>query len=82
VPGYESNSWVGLVAPAGTPEPVVSRVNAELVKSLADPGVKSKLLEVGGEPMPGRPEQFGRFIHSETAKWARIIKEAKIPLLD
>jgi tripartite-type tricarboxylate transporter receptor subunit TctC len=82
VPGYESNSWVGIVAPAGTPAPITARLNAELVKSLNDPSVKAKLLDVGGEPMPGSPEQFGKFIHSETAKWARIIKEAKIPLLE
>jgi tripartite-type tricarboxylate transporter receptor subunit TctC len=82
VPGYESNSWVGLVAPAGTPAPIVARVNADLVKSLNDPAVKAKLLEVGGEPMPGNPEQFGKFIHAETLKWARIIKEANIPMLD
>jgi tripartite-type tricarboxylate transporter receptor subunit TctC len=82
VPGYESNSWVGLVAPAGTPAPIVARVNADLVKSLHDPAVKAKLLEVGGEPMPGNPGQFGKFIHAETLKWARIIKEANIPMLD
>jgi tripartite-type tricarboxylate transporter receptor subunit TctC len=82
VPGYESNSWVGLVAPVGTPTPIVSRINTDLVKSLNDPAVKEKLLEIGGEPMPGTPEQFGQFIHSETMKWAKIIKEADIPLLD
>lgn len=82
VPGYESNSWVGIVAPAGTPAPIIAKVNADLVKSLNDPTVKTKLLEVGGEPMPGNPEQFGKFIHSETVKWAKIIKEANIPLLD
>lgn len=82
VPGYESNSWVGLVAPAGTPAAVVNHFNAELVKSLNDPAVKSKLLEAGGEAMPGNPQQFGKFIHAETAKWAKIIKEANIPLLE
>lgn len=82
VPGYESNSWVGIVAPAGTPAPVVAKVNADLVKVLNDQAVKAKLIEIGGEPSPGTPEQFGKFIHSETVKWARIIKEANIPLLD
>lgn len=82
VPGYESNSWVGIVAPSGTPAAVIAKVNADLVKSLNDPAVKAKLLEIGGEPMPGSPEQFGKFIHAEIAKWARIIKEARIPLLD
>jgi tripartite-type tricarboxylate transporter receptor subunit TctC len=82
VPGYESNSWVGIVAPVGTPASIIAKVNAELVKSLNDATVKTKLLEIGGEPMPGTPEQFGKFIHSETLKWAKIIKEANIPLLD
>lgn len=82
VPGYESNSWVGIVAPKGTPAAIVARVNADLVKSLNDETVKTKLLEIGGEPMPGTPDQFGKFIHSETLKWAKIIKEANIPLLD
>lgn len=82
VPGYESNSWVGIVAPAGTPAAIIAKVNADLVKSLNDATVKTKLLEIGGEPMPGTPEQFGKFIHSETLKWAKIIKEANIPLLD
>jgi len=82
VPGYESNSWVGLVAPAGTPADIVGKVNAELVAALSDPAVKGRLLDIGGEPRPARPEQFGRFINDETGKWARIIKEAKIPLLD
>jgi tripartite-type tricarboxylate transporter receptor subunit TctC len=82
VPGYESNSWVGIVAPAGTPGPIIDKVNADLVKSLNDSTVKTKLLEIGGEPMPGNSEQFATFIHSETVKWAKIIKEANIPLLD
>ncbi|MGV3656133.1 MAG: Bug family tripartite tricarboxylate transporter substrate binding protein [Noviherbaspirillum sp.] len=82
VAGYESNSWVGLVAPHGTPDAVVNKVNAALVKALNDPAVKAKLLDIGGEPMPDKPEQFGQFIHSETKKWAKIIKDANIPLLD
>ena len=57
-------------------------VNTDLVKSLNDATVKAKLLEIGGEPNPGAPDQFGNFIHSETLKWAKIIKEANIPLLD
>jgi tripartite-type tricarboxylate transporter receptor subunit TctC len=82
VAGYESNSWVGLVAPGGTPGDIISKVNAALVNSLNDPAVRGKLLAIGGEPMPGTSDQFGKFISAETAKWARIIKEAKIPLLE
>jgi tripartite-type tricarboxylate transporter receptor subunit TctC len=82
VAGYESNSWVGLVAPKGTPPDVISTFNTKLVKSLASPDVKSKLQDIGGVPMPGKPEQFGSHISAETRKWARIIKEANIPLID
>ena len=82
VPGYESNSWVGIIAPAGTPAAIVTKVNADLVKSLNDPAVKSQLLAIGGEPRPGKPEQFGNFIHAEIAKWAKIIKEVNLPLME
>jgi tripartite-type tricarboxylate transporter receptor subunit TctC len=82
VPGYESNSWVGIIAPAGTPASIVTRVNADLVRSLNDPAVKAQLLAIGGEPRPGKPEQFGNFIHAEIAKWAKIIKEVNIPLME
>lgn len=82
VPGYESNSWVGILAPAGTPASVVTRVNADLTKSLNDPSVRAQLLAIGGEPRPGKPEQFGGFIHGEIEKWARIIKEVNIPLME
>jgi tripartite-type tricarboxylate transporter receptor subunit TctC len=82
VPGYESNSWVGIIAPAGTPAAISTRVNADLVKSLNDPAVKAQLLAIGGEPRPGNPGQFGNFIHSEIAKWAKIIKEVNLPLME
>jgi tripartite-type tricarboxylate transporter receptor subunit TctC len=82
VPGYESNSWVGILAPAGTPAAIVSRVNADLVKSVNDPAVKAQLIAIGGEPRPGKPDQFGTFIHAEIEKWAKIIKEVNIPLME
>ena len=68
VSGYESNSWVGIIAPAATPAAIVTKVNADLVKSLNDPAVKSQLLAIGGEPRLGKPEQFGIFIHAEILK--------------
>lgn len=82
LPGYESNSWVGLAAPAGTPPDVIRTLSAELVKSLNDPGVNASLLQIGGEPRAGTPDEFRAFIQAENQKWARIVKEAKIPLLD
>ena len=78
VPGYESNSWTALVAPAGTPAQVVARVNADMVKVLNDPATRDRLLKVGAEPMPGTPEDLGRFLRAEIAKWSKIIREADI----
>lgn len=78
VPGYESNSWVGVVAPAGTPPAIIEKINANLRRSLDDPAVKARLLELSGEPMPGTPQQFQSFIQAETAKWARTVKQANI----
>jgi tripartite-type tricarboxylate transporter receptor subunit TctC len=82
VRGYEANSWVGLAAPAGTPAAIINKVNADLVQSLNDPALKARLLAIGGEPMPGNAQQFGAFIHSENAKWAKIVKEGNIPPLE
>jgi tripartite-type tricarboxylate transporter receptor subunit TctC len=74
VPGYEATSWFGLFAPAGTPAPVVAKLNAAIVKVLAQPDVKKKLAEQGAEPHAETPEQFADFIRKETAKWGQVVK--------
>jgi tripartite-type tricarboxylate transporter receptor subunit TctC len=76
VPGYEATSWFGLLAPAKTPAPVVARLNASILKALADPDVKKKLLEQGAEPAGETPAQFAAFIASETVKWGKIVKQS------
>ncbi len=76
VPGYEATSWFGLLAPAKTPAPVVARLNAVILKALADPDVKKKLLEQGAEPAGETPAQFAAFIGSETVKWGKIVKQS------
>ena len=76
VPGYEATSWFGLLAPAKTPAPIVAKLNASILKALADPDVKKKLMEQGAEPHPESPEQFAQFIASETAKWGKIVKQS------
>jgi tripartite-type tricarboxylate transporter receptor subunit TctC len=76
VPGYEATSWFGLLAPAKTPAPVVTRLNASILKALADPDVKKKLLEQGAEPAGETPAQFAAFIASETVKWGKIVKQS------
>jgi tripartite-type tricarboxylate transporter receptor subunit TctC len=74
VPGYSATSWFGILAPAGTPAPVIARLNASILKALADPEVKKKLAEQGAEPHGEKPEQFAEFIRSETAKWGQTVK--------
>ena len=74
VPGYSATSWFGLLAPASTPAPVIAKLNASILKALADPEVKKKLAEQGAEPHGEKPEQFAEFIRSETAKWGQTVK--------
>jgi len=70
--------WTGLVAPTGTPVPVIRRLHDEVVKVLAMPDVRETLAKAGAEPVGSTPEQFGEFIRSETQKWAAAVKRAGI----
>jgi tripartite-type tricarboxylate transporter receptor subunit TctC len=72
--------WYGLLAPAGTPRPVIDRLNRETRKALEAPDVREKLLAQGAEPMPGRPEAFAAFMREEMAKWAPVVKQAGVKL--
>ena len=78
VPAYENSTWHGWLAPAGTPQAVVNRLNAELVKAAKAPDISEKLAADGGEGVGSTPEQFGQLIATETARWGRVIKEAGI----
>jgi tripartite-type tricarboxylate transporter receptor subunit TctC len=72
--------WYGLLAPAGTPKPVVEKLNREVVKALGSADVREKLLAQGAEPMPGTPEAFASFMQEEMAKWAPVVKQAGVKL--
>ena len=72
--------WYGLLAPTGTPRPVVDKLNRETVKALEAPDVREKLLAQGAEPMPGTPEAFAAFMQEEMAKWAPVVKQAGVKL--
>ena len=74
VPGYESIGWFGMVAPAGTPVPIVNRLNSELQSALNDPETNRRILATGAEPMPNSPSEFQKMIESEIQKWAKVIK--------
>jgi tripartite-type tricarboxylate transporter receptor subunit TctC len=79
-PGYEASSWYGILAPAGTPRDIVTKLNAELSKALSQPEVRNSLLAEGAEPVGGTPEQFAAHIRSEKERLGRVIREAKITL--
>jgi tripartite-type tricarboxylate transporter receptor subunit TctC len=72
--GYDSTGWFGVVAPAGTPAPVISRLNAEITAALNDNEIKAAMRNLGVEPAPGTAAEFEAYIKSETVKWARVIK--------
>ena len=74
VPGYEAVVWYGIVAPKGTPPEMVDTLNTAVNAVLADPKLKARLAELGGEPMPMQPAQFGKLIADETEKWAKVVK--------
>ena len=79
-PGYEVASWYGLLAPAGTPEPIVHRLNAEIAKVLARKDVTEKFEGYGVEMLGGSPQQFAATIKADTLKWAKVVKDANIHL--
>ena len=76
VPGYEATSWFGMFAPAGTPAPVLAKLNDAIVKVLAQPDVKKKINEQGAEVYSETPEQFAAFIQAESVKWGKVVKES------
>jgi len=78
VKGYDNSSWSAVGAPAGTPREIVSKLNAELSAILKLPDVREKSAGVGADIIGGTPEQFGDYLKSEIAKFARVVKEAKI----
>jgi tripartite-type tricarboxylate transporter receptor subunit TctC len=75
VRGVELSSWIGLMAPAGTPRPIIDRLHAEMVKIVATPDVKERLAGMNYEPVGDTPEQFAAAIAAETTRWAKIVKE-------
>jgi tripartite-type tricarboxylate transporter receptor subunit TctC len=78
VSGYEVSTWYGVLVPARTPRAIVTRLHGEIIKLIAVPDTREKLLSQGFEPVGGTPEEFGAYIKSEIAKWAKVIKTAKI----
>ena len=80
VPGYEAIEWNGAVVPTGTPAAVVTRLNQVIVKSLAIPEVKERIIALGADPVGNSPEEFAAFIKKEIATWSKVIKEVGITI--
>lgn len=80
VPGYDASTWYGLLAPAATPRAVIERLQAETVKALTADDVRRRLIEDGLEPVGSTPAEFGAYIRTEIAKWARVISVAGIAI--
>lgn len=78
IPGYDATIWIGLMAPAGTPRPIVERLNAEINKILMRPDIQESWKRQGANTMVMSPEEFGRYIGSEIARWAKLIKANNI----
>jgi tripartite-type tricarboxylate transporter receptor subunit TctC len=79
VKNYETSAWLALLAPAGTPKPIVDRIYKALAEAVKDPTVKARLTEQGAEPASPGPEELEKFMASETVKWRDIINKAGIP---
>jgi tripartite-type tricarboxylate transporter receptor subunit TctC len=73
---FEVTTWYGILVPAGTPRPIIDRLNAELVRIMHAPDLQEKLAATGTEPRTSTPEEFGEYIKQETAKWGDVVREA------
>ena len=78
VPGFELTNWFGMVVPTGTPREVIQKLHGDISKVLAQPEVRDKIQSMGADVIGSTPEQFAAFMRAETAKWAKIVKEANI----
>jgi tripartite-type tricarboxylate transporter receptor subunit TctC len=78
LPGYEVDNWYGMVAPARTPRAAIQRIRDEVVKAMAIPEIRERLLGLGQVPVGSTPEEFGPFMKSEGTKWLKVIREANI----
>ncbi|MBI3069157.1 MAG: tripartite tricarboxylate transporter substrate binding protein [Betaproteobacteria bacterium] len=80
VPGYDFDAWFGVFAPAGTPKAVISRLNQVIVKAIEMPELREQLARAGLDPESSTPDQLGKLLRADVAKWAKIIKAAGIPI--
>jgi tripartite-type tricarboxylate transporter receptor subunit TctC len=74
IPGYEAANWFGIVVPARTPAAIISRLNQDIARALGTPEVRERMLTQGMEPVSRTPDVFSKYIQSEIAKWAGVVK--------
>ena len=79
VAGFDVRSWAGLLAPAGTPRPIVDRLNAETQKALQEPGLRQKLVDIGGEARGSTPDEMRAMMTAESDRWTKLVADANIP---
>jgi len=80
IPGFVTGSWQGVLAPAGTPKPIVDKLNAEMAKIIQMPDVQAKLETLGAQPIQMTPDEFGGWLKTQVANWAKVVKDAGIKL--
>ena len=78
LPGFEVTTWYGILAPAGTPRPIVARLNGELAKVMRSPEMRERLAGIGTDPVTSTPEEFAAYIQSEIGKWGDVIRKANL----
>ena len=76
LPGYEVNSWYGMFAPPAVSKEIIAKINADIVALLGGTDIKERLASLGAEPQPMTPDEFGRFVREDIAKWAKVVKES------
>jgi tripartite-type tricarboxylate transporter receptor subunit TctC len=80
LPGFQSTGWVGLLVPAGTPRPIVDRLNAAVVKVIAQPDTQEQLTRAGADPASSSPDEFSKLLRDEWDRFERVIKAAKLTI--
>jgi len=78
LPGYEATIWLGIMAPAGTPKPIVDKLNAEINKVLSLPELKTQWAQQGAQPLVMTPAEFEAYLRKDIEKWAKVIETAGI----
>src|SRR5262249_9773155 len=78
LPGFEASNWFGVAAPRNTPPEIIDKLNKEINITLAEPGIRARLADLGAAPLVGSPADFGRFVATEAEKWSKVIRAANI----